>query len=150
MCTLFTVLGFGRRLQQSETGHAGRQPCQRLPAGTSDADEQSVAAGNAKDATDARQMFQNVPSSINKKVLLYLDLEFQLIGIRLELLENDEIQARFVRVVEIDNVTLHGLIQTGHVRHFTILPVLVQQIGHRVVAEQQVVQRLDRNLQLEM
>ena len=57
-----TVIGFGRGLEQQETGHGCGQSCQGLPARSSYSDQQGVASSSTQYPADAREMLQDVPT----------------------------------------------------------------------------------------
>jgi len=63
-----------------------------------------------------------------------------------ESLEENEVEAGLVGVVVVDDVAGDDLIQLRDVRHFSIGPLFLQQVGHGVIAKKQIVQTLRQNL----
>ena len=61
-------------------------------------------------------------------------------------LEENEVQSRLVGVVVVDDVAEDDLIQLGDIGHFSIGSLFLEQVGHRVVTEQQIIQSWSQNL----
>lgn len=103
------------------TRHGAGQPCQALPAGSADADQEGAAARHRQHPADLRQVFQGV-------------------------LEQHDVHLALVRGVVLVEAVLGEVLERLQVRHLLVFYVVLGRVRVHVGAEHEVLHGLVRDL----